>query len=83
MISKIKYSLLPLYSRMARLYFSPEDDNELYTQLKRLNDSNELRQEYIQRGIDRLKFFSWEKCARETLDCYNKAINCKISTLSK
>lgn len=59
------------------LYFSPESDYELYTLLKRLKESNELRQEYIAKGTERLKFFSWEKCAQETLNCYYKAIETK------
>jgi glycosyltransferase involved in cell wall biosynthesis len=33
-----------------------------------------VRSEYRRRGIERATLFSWERCARETVEVYNKAV---------
>ncbi len=75
-----KASCLPEIGAEACLYFDPHVENSLYEQMKRITESEDLRQEYIARGTERLKFFSWEKCAKQTLECYRKAIEHKKST---
>ena len=36
--------------------------------LKKIIDDENLRNELIQKGLERIKNFSWEKCAQETLE---------------
>lgn len=42
--------------------------------LARLLDDDELRADYRQRGLERAQTFSWQRCARETLDVYRRAL---------
>jgi glycosyltransferase involved in cell wall biosynthesis len=36
--------------------------------MRRLADDDALRAELVRRGLENVKRFSWEKCARETLE---------------
>ncbi|MEO6509318.1 MAG: glycosyltransferase family 1 protein [Patescibacteria group bacterium] len=51
----------------AAIYFDPENVNGLVDDLESLKNEK-LRDELIQKGQERIKLFSWEKCAKETLD---------------
>jgi glycosyltransferase involved in cell wall biosynthesis len=33
------------------------------------------REEMVKKGLKRVKLFSWEKCARETLEVYKEAVS--------
>jgi alpha-1,3-rhamnosyl/mannosyltransferase len=35
----------------------------------------EMRSEYISRGQDRARMFTWERCAKRTIEVYHKAVN--------
>jgi len=50
------------------LYFDASDASELSAQIEKILTSEELRTELIARGKEIVKNFSWEKCARETLE---------------
>ena len=45
---------------------SPAD--KLAEALKKILESDKLRDELRKRGLERVKNFGWEKCARETLE---------------
>jgi glycosyltransferase involved in cell wall biosynthesis len=47
--------------------FKAEDVNELVFKIKLLLDNKERRTKLVRKGYERLKDFSWEQCARETL----------------
>lgn len=51
----------------AGLLFNPSDIGEIASAMKRLVSDPELRARLIQRGSDRVREFSWEKCIRRTL----------------
>ena len=50
------------------LLFKDNDASDLAEKLKRILDDEKLRENLGQKGLERAKHFSWEKCARETLD---------------
>lgn len=52
----------------AALYCHAESVPDMAEKLERLWDDEELCQELVRRGIDRLESFSWDKCAKETLE---------------
>lgn len=54
----------------AVLYFDPEDSEDLADKLAKLLDDSALRGGLISAGRQREKQFSWERCARETVDFY-------------
>ncbi len=61
-------SSLPEIGGEACLYFDPKNPAELTEKMNTLLQSSELRAELIQKGKERVKEFSWETCAKQTLD---------------
>lgn len=52
----------------AALYCNAESVEDIAEKMKRLWGDEELRSELIMKGEEQLKKFSWDKCAKETLD---------------
>ena len=50
------------------LYFDASDADELSKQIEKILSSEEMRKELIAKGKERLRDFSWKKCAKETLE---------------
>lgn len=57
----------------ACLYFDPNSVEDLVKKLKVLMTDNKKRKEYIKRGYEQVKKYSWDKAAYETLEVYRKA----------
>lgn len=62
-------SSFPEASQNAFIYFNPESKNSIIKSLNQALNKSE-RKKYIQRGVERVKSFSWEKAARQTLTVY-------------
>lgn len=60
-------SSLPEIGGNAALYFDPTDVNQLVSQIDNLKNHQDLRNALITNGKERIKLFSWKKCATETL----------------
>lgn len=60
-------SSLPEVAREAALYADAEDAEDLAAKLLELWGNEKLRGELVDRGRERLKNFSWDKCASDTL----------------
>lgn len=58
----------------AGYYFNPEDIMGMRNAIEQTVESSALRDELVVRGRQRLKLFSWERCARETYAVYEKLI---------
>jgi len=52
----------------AALYFETESSRDLASKIRKVLEDKELSRELIIRGSEQIKKFSWEKCARETLN---------------
>ena len=52
-------------------YFSPLDTESLLQAFKNVLYSEPRRKELISLGKERIKIFSWDKCAKATLEVYN------------
>lgn len=61
-------SSLPEVAGQAAVYFDPHDIRDIKTAMKNILFDASLSQNLIAKGKGRLKDFSWEKCARETLN---------------
>ncbi len=59
----------------AAAFFDPEEETSIYETVKKVLENPSLRNELKTKGFRRLKFFSWEKCAEQTLGSYQKALN--------
>ena len=58
----------------AGLYFDPNDLESVQLTLERIVSDNQLREDLIASGKERIKHFSWKKCAEETLAIYSKVL---------
>ena len=53
-------------------YFDPDDAESIRHAIERVLQSSDRRSELIALGRSRCNLFSWERCARETLDVYKR-----------
>jgi glycosyltransferase involved in cell wall biosynthesis len=65
-------SAMPEIAGDSALLIDPRSCEELAQAMCRALQDNELRRAMSQKGIERSKFFSWEKTARETLKVYEE-----------
>jgi len=66
-------SALPEVAGDAALLFDPHDVEAMGETMRRVLEDEALRAELVERGLERAKVFSWERCARETLSVLEKA----------
>lgn len=57
----------------AALYFNPKDESDMEEKIIKVLEDKKLRAELIKKGEKRVKDFSWEKTARQTLEVYKNA----------
>jgi len=65
-------SVLPEIYEEAAIYFDPFETQDIADKIKSVLLNDKLRSDLIQKGRQRVKQFSWEKMARETLDLYRQ-----------
>lgn len=61
-------SSLPEVGGGAAEYFEPKSSVDLAEKIGKILNNETLRAEMISRGLEQNRKFSWEKCAKETLD---------------
>ena len=61
-------SSLPEVAGDAALLFDPHDEASIMEALRRMLTDDGLKEDYAERGRNRAAEFSWERCARETMD---------------
>ncbi|MFA6945927.1 MAG: glycosyltransferase family 1 protein [Pedobacter sp.] len=66
---------LPEVGGDAVLCFDPFNVEDISQKMKELIEDNELRNELIKKGSERLKLFSWEKNAEELIKTFKAAVN--------
>lgn len=54
----------------ALLINNPKDVNEVEKALIRILSDNDLRKELVQKGLENIKRFSWQKCAEQTFNLF-------------
>ena len=54
----------------AASFYQQHDKNNLAKKIFEVIINKDLRDEMVQKGIERSGYFNWEKCAQETLDLY-------------
>ena len=67
-------SALPEVAGDAALYFAPESPEEIAAAIQRLLGNAELARELVDRGLDRVRLFTWARTAEETLAVYERAL---------
>lgn len=59
----------------AAVFVNPEKTDEITDALTGVLDNENYQKELAAKGLDRSKRFSWEKCARETLESLERSVN--------
>ena len=54
----------------AAIYFNPDDDREMQSQIERIIKDESLRDQLIKKGYEQVKKYSWWECARKTRGVY-------------
>jgi glycosyltransferase involved in cell wall biosynthesis len=62
-------SSLPEIAGDGALYCQADEVTDIAKQLEQLWNNEALRKDLIKKGNERLRYFSWDQCAQETLDC--------------
>lgn len=68
-------SSLPEVVGDAAEMFDPGDEADMCSAIERVISSSKKAQQLVKRGYDRVKYFSWEKCAQDTLSVYKKVLH--------
>lgn len=58
----------------ACLYVDPRNPKDMAKGLGDVVNSKKITNDLIMKGKERLRFFSWKKCAKETLNIYHKVL---------
>jgi glycosyltransferase involved in cell wall biosynthesis len=66
-------SSLPEIGGTGAAYFDPYSVDDMRTVIEKVITSETLQNELIKNGKEQCKKFSWEKCAKETMDVYEEA----------
>jgi glycosyltransferase involved in cell wall biosynthesis len=56
----------------AGIMIDPKDEDTLCEAMNTLHNSEELRNNYSKKGLERSKQFSWERCANEYVEIFKK-----------
>ena len=68
-------SSMPEVGGDAAIYFDPYDEKDMAEKIELVLKDDILRQEMISKGLKRVKEYSWEKCAKETLKVYGEVLH--------
>jgi len=68
-------SALPEVAGDAALYVDPQDSEELGAELERLVSDRALQEQLRNKGFERVKQFTWDRAAQETLALYREVLD--------
>jgi glycosyltransferase involved in cell wall biosynthesis len=63
---------LPEITGTAGIMVNPNDYNELADAISMVIQDSQLKQKMRQQGLEQAKFFSWERCAQQTMSIYKQ-----------
>jgi len=67
-------SSLPEVAGEAAETFNPGDSQDMCKTIEKILTSSEVSAKLVKNGRERIKNYSWNKCARDTLDVYKKVL---------
>lgn len=67
-------SSLPEIAKDAAIYFDPYNIASIQNAIQTLLNNIQLREELIEKGTERLSFFSWEKASKSTINVYKEVL---------
>ena len=69
-----KVSSMPEVGGDAAVYFDPFDENDMAEKIETVLNNEMLRREMIAKGLEKVKGYSWKKCAEATLQVYREVL---------
>jgi glycosyltransferase involved in cell wall biosynthesis len=63
---------IPEVAGGAALLFDPHNSDELASGIRSIVTDPDLRRDYVEKGLRRAREFTWDKCARETLQLFEE-----------
>lgn len=63
-------SSIPEIMGDAGIYFNPDEVEDIREKIDMVLNNSEITKQLIEKGYNREKFFSWDKCAKETCEFY-------------
>ena len=76
-------SCLPEIAEDAAVYFDPYSVEDMRQTIERVLLDRSLQSSLIKKGYERIKYFSWEKTAKQTYELYCKVLSSSASSLNK
>jgi glycosyltransferase involved in cell wall biosynthesis len=70
-------SSMPEVGGDAAIYFDPYNEEDMAEKISRVLDDETLRKTMIAKGLEKVKEYSWKKCAEETLQVYKEVLESK------
>ncbi len=67
-------SCFPEIAKDAGLYFDPNSIDDIACKMSMMLENTELKLNFKNKSIERLKFFSWERCAEQHMNIYRSII---------
>ena len=67
-------SSMPEVGGDAAIYFDPYNEDDMAEKIGRVLQDELLRKTMIAKGLEKVKEYSWEKCAEETLQVYREVL---------
>jgi len=67
-------SCFPEIAGDAGIYFEPESIDDMREKIESVICSESLRETLVSKGFERLKDFSWRRCAEQTAEVYKKSL---------
>ncbi|MFD1605963.1 glycosyltransferase family 4 protein [Flavobacterium artemisiae] len=71
------HSSFPEVAENAGVYFKMDDKEDLKRKIEELLENDTLRNEFIVKGFEQVKKFTWQNAAEQCLDVYKKAASKK------
>lgn len=68
-------SSLPEIAGDAAILIDPENNAELENAIQNMLKDHSLRERLIRKGLERAGNYTWEECAKKTIDVYKKVLN--------
>lgn len=68
-------SSMPEVGGDAAIYVDPMDIKDIEKKIKLIVEDEDKRREMIKKGFERVKLFTWQKCAEKTVAAYRKLLN--------
>ncbi len=70
-------SSIPEVGGDAAVYFNPYDEDDMAAKIHNVLEDEFLQKKMVARGLEKIKEYSWDKCAKETLQVYEEVLNSK------